>query len=501
MSKKRWMKWHSWLGLKLSLLMLVICITGTVAVLGHEIDWLINSDLRVTDTGKPINWDAMSIGLHKKYPERYIRSITRPLYRNFAAIGMTIDPFLGPRRVFVNPYTGEVTGDKAWYASVQRVMRDLHRYLLSPMFGIYLVGPFGLILLGSLITALMCYKKWWRGFFKLRINNGSRAFWGSLHKVTGLWSIWFVAVIAITGTWYLVEAMVSDFGGDIQFHRHKQQKELLVERNLIEHSLPPSVLINTAKAQFEEFTVSGISFPLDQNGLVNITGYSANALLVRSRSNQVSLDAVTGEIIGIRKTQGQSALEIWIDIADPLHFGNFSGFWVKMIWFIFGMIISGLCAVGIWLFLKRIKQRGGKVKFTVKVWGKARFLMYTLLLIPVLSGSYLFAMIYDLLPRARHIETYQVANADRATNLILGQRDNNYYLGINIDCPCLALPAKVTVVLNDDTHIKFKRNKDGFWGDTALLSAKQLNEVALIEWRYNDKMLLSYSISDIDFKH
>ena len=47
MSTKRWLNWHSWLGLKLSLLMLVICITGTIAVVSYEIDWLLDSDLRI----------------------------------------------------------------------------------------------------------------------------------------------------------------------------------------------------------------------------------------------------------------------------------------------------------------------------------------------------------------------------------------------------------------------------------------------------------------------
>ena len=41
---------HQWVGLKLSLFLTFILFTGTLAVVSHEIDWLLQPSLRVAPT-------------------------------------------------------------------------------------------------------------------------------------------------------------------------------------------------------------------------------------------------------------------------------------------------------------------------------------------------------------------------------------------------------------------------------------------------------------------
>jgi uncharacterized iron-regulated membrane protein len=499
MSKKKWMKWHSWLGLKLSLLMLVICVTGTISVISHEIDWLIDSDLRVSQTPQSINWDAMAANIKRTYPQRQLFFINRPMYSNAASIALTVDPFIGARRVYLNPYSGDVIADKAWHASVQRVFRDLHRYLLSPIAGIYLVGPFGVILLASLITALVLYKKWWRGFFKLRLYNGSRAFWGSLHKVAGLWSLWFIALIAITSVWYLVEAIISDIGVDIQFDRPVVQAQQLQDRKVIETQLLPSNVVKKAKAQFSEFTVDKVAFPRDQKSPYYVAGFT-NIPLVRARSNVVYIDAVSGDVLKVRKTDEQTALEIWIDLADPLHFGDFGGLITKIIWFVFGLILCAMSATGIVIYLKRIKQQHQDFTFSKKVWRGTRFIMYIVLLIPVVTGGYLLAQANDWLPRAQLVSSTSIAIAGKPVRLLLAKRDEFFYLGLSVDCQCVMHPTELFLVFKDNTSIVFKRHKDSFLGKSAKIIPEQLTALSHLEWRKNKKVLFTQSLNDIYFE-
>ena len=494
-----WMNWHSWLGLKLSLLMLVICITGTIAVVSHEIDWLLDSDLRLEKTGTVINWDAMATNIKTLYPQRRLVFIDRPLYSNAASIALTVDPFLGARRVYLNPYTGNIIAEKPWYASVQRVVRELHRYMLSPVAGIYLVGPFGLILLASLITALLCYKKWWRGFFKLRINNGARAFWGSLHKVAGLWSLWFVALISITGSWYLVEAVISDVGIELQADKAALHTPQFNTRKVIEKQLPPSAAIKKAKAQFEQFTVATVFFPKDQKTPYVISGFT-DIPIVSASSNVVTIDAISGVLLSLKKTSEQSAVEIWIDLADPLHFGDFAGLWVKAIWFVFGLMLCALCAIGIVIFLKRIKNRSTERSFSAKVWGRARFAMYVYLLVPILSGSYLFAEVNDWLPRAQLVKISAINIDEKPGFLLLGKRDDYFYLGVFLECQCLMLPTELSLVLKNGTSIPFQSNKLGFLGKSARLLPAQLKDMAYLEWRQYKKVRLRKYIGAVDIE-
>ena len=48
---------------------------------------------------------------------------------------------------------------------------------------------------------------------------------------------------------------------------------------------------------------------------------------------------------------------MWLnDIADPLHFGTWGGTTTKILWFIFGLSVSGLIVLGLYLSIPRNKQ-------------------------------------------------------------------------------------------------------------------------------------------------
>lgn len=118
--------------------------------------------------------------------------------------------------LYVNPYTGTIQG-KSPNFDFRQFTRALHGWWLVPFnngysWGWYLVSLLGLPMLASLVTGLVVYKRFWKGFFKprLRISQGARIFWGDFHRLSGIWSIWFIAIISITGTWFLIQAILAD---------------------------------------------------------------------------------------------------------------------------------------------------------------------------------------------------------------------------------------------------------------------------------------------------
>ena len=60
LSKPTWFSIHSWVGVKLSILLCFIVATGTLAVISHEIDWLTNPAKRVAPSSvSDMNWEAV----------------------------------------------------------------------------------------------------------------------------------------------------------------------------------------------------------------------------------------------------------------------------------------------------------------------------------------------------------------------------------------------------------------------------------------------------------
>lgn len=348
---RRLFVWHAWLGFKLSIVMFVICVSGSIATISHEIDWLITPMLRVEASNEAVQWGIMQKNFANTYPSARLSYIQAPLYPNFASIGLMFREDNKLRRVFFDPYTGEIIGDLPWQASVQRVMRDLHRFLLFPNNkALYFVTLFAFILTISAVTGLLIYKKWWKGFFKLRLNRGRRILFGDLHRLIGAWSLWFLLAIGITGMWYFVERAMSDSGVRVY-----SGLPSVVNNTNSNQIITITKALETVGSFLPDLRIEMISMADNSGKTVQpyIVSGQRDAILVRARSNQVVVNPFDGNVIDVRRTEDASLVARWSDTADPLHFGNFAGLWVKLLWFLFGILIAAMTLTGSWMWLRR----------------------------------------------------------------------------------------------------------------------------------------------------
>jgi hypothetical protein len=63
---------------------------------------------------------------------------------------------------------------------------------------------------------------------------------------------------------------------------------------------------------------------------------------------------VSGRLLGLRVAHRMPATERWVHTADPLHFGNFAGLTGKLLWFGFGVMLTGLAVSGAIIHGKRL---------------------------------------------------------------------------------------------------------------------------------------------------
>jgi len=343
------------MGFKLNILMFIICLTGAFAVISEELDWLLIANMRVEPQQADYAWQAMLDNAKKQHPNSIISGINGPRYSNFAAIAQAIHPQLGIQRLLFNPYTGELLESRHWYASAQRILRDVHRHLLYPAFGLYIVGFFAFVLLGLVISSLFVYKKWWRNFFSLRRDKGLRILLGDLHKLMGIWALWFLLIIAITGCWYLIEALLSDAGVDIQMDRPKVSKLYLEQAGPVPSIISLNDALKITAREMPGLEITRVSVPVRIDDPYYIEG-KGSAWWVRDRANHVFINPFNGKVLKKQMASDQNALSHWIDMADPLHFGSFGGLAIKIIWFVFGLSLPLMSASGTWLWMRRTRR-------------------------------------------------------------------------------------------------------------------------------------------------
>jgi len=343
---------HRWLGLKFSILISFILITGTLATLSYEIDWLIDPQLRVApqDRSERAEWAELLDAAQSAYPTWTVEWVSAPVDPWFAAEAVAITPEGERRRIRLDPYTAEVRGDASW-VNAQRILRDAHRRLMifHPA-GIILVSIFGVFLLGTLISGLVIYRKFWRGFFKKPRTRDARTLWGDLHRLGGVWSIWFVALMGLTGVWYLAEATFARAPADaLPYERvHETPQETAGFAGAAE-------IIANAEAAFPGLRITAI-YPAARPDEVFVVQGQASATLVRQRANAVELDSVSGAVLRTLNAEDLGVHHRLAEMADPLHFGTFWGLSSKLIYFVFGVILSGLSLSGVYIFSRRIRR-------------------------------------------------------------------------------------------------------------------------------------------------
>ena len=203
---------HAWLGLNLGLLLFLVCFTGTVAVFSHELDWLADPVVRVPPPEgevPPFSWQAVADGVARTYPTATPLRLFAPEGRTWAARAVVAHAPGDLRWVFVDPYSGEVTGQRSMFGLVS-FLRIFHKQLyVVPsnlwIHGVLIVGALGIVLVVSLLTGVLSHRRWWRSLFRLRAGRSVRLFWSDLHRMTGSWALVFAMVLGLTGTWYLAE--------------------------------------------------------------------------------------------------------------------------------------------------------------------------------------------------------------------------------------------------------------------------------------------------------
>lgn len=344
--------WHSLAGMVFSLILMFLFVTGTLSVFGHEIDWLANPAQRVAAApgGKrPLGatWDAV----RTQMPGAQVAMIQRPAGPRTADQVIVRMPDGGQRLVLVDPYRGTVQGEgstrTAWLT-----LRELHRALSSPsrkvQFAVTLmVLPLAVIL----VTSLLLYRRFWRGFFRLpRRGARARAVLGDLHRLLGSWALIFMVPLVLTSGQFLVEFLGYGPAYYPGYMLPRTQQSALPE-SFSGADLDRAV--GVAGATLPGLAVTDIMLPPDARMPIALRG-ELTAPLVRTVANSVYLDPASLAVRGAHRAEEIPAGLRLSEALRVVHYGSFAGLGSKLVWGVFGLVLSVLTALGALIYAERL---------------------------------------------------------------------------------------------------------------------------------------------------
>ncbi len=187
----KWLwKWHFIGGLVSLPFILIISITGVIYLFKTDYEAPRQQHIKqIVVEGDPISlqeqWAVANDNMPKK-PNAMVVSNHANEATQFVS-----GRFSHKNSLYVNPYTGSVTGHIAASDGVMHKVRKLHGELLMGKFGTKIVELIASWMVVLILTGLYI---WWpargwrlKGFFVPRAKEGKRVFFRDLHAISGFW--------------------------------------------------------------------------------------------------------------------------------------------------------------------------------------------------------------------------------------------------------------------------------------------------------------------------
>lgn len=110
---------HRYAGIIAGILLVIISITGILLIFAEQVDSFLNAQLlKVTPNSSQINIQTVIDTAQKSYPDFQVHRIILPQKNDQVYTVMMNSPEDEFRDVYLNPYSGEITGSRPWKESV-----------------------------------------------------------------------------------------------------------------------------------------------------------------------------------------------------------------------------------------------------------------------------------------------------------------------------------------------------------------------------------------------
>jgi uncharacterized iron-regulated membrane protein len=346
-------KLHSWIGLFTGLSLLVISLSGSLLVFYEEIDHAFNPDLlRVEVLSEKVPLDQVYTTVRNRYPEaENIRFRHLPATPD-QSIEMNVVKGGSYFLIYVNPYTGMIIGERERYTYLMDWLLRLHYSLFAEEAGQIIVAILGLLLIVSLITGILVYRKYIVKvlLFKipLKLKNWRQGS-SELHRIIGVWSLAFNLVIAVTGFYMLYPVLLPSYYAVEEVEMMKKPISLKVSVE--------SLLVK-ANTTIPGFVPYSISIPSDTITPITIFGRGASPNPISSAyDSYITFDQNSGQTETVYDISKQRATSQLDKAMYPLHFGNYGGILIKIFYSIVGLTPSALSISGFLLWARKMKKK------------------------------------------------------------------------------------------------------------------------------------------------
>lgn len=384
---------HLWLGLVSGIIVVIVSVTGCLFVFQQEITNVARRDVlfiqpperaQATLSLTELQQKAQA-ALGQEAPIGYITTYKRPQRAWEFMSYLPGDPealtYPGSikvyKSVFLNPYTGSITGEVDYKKDFFMIVKAIHWSLyLSDAIGQPIVGWATLIFVILLITGIIM---WWpKKWNKKNVDNSFKVRWKArfkrlnydLHNVLGFYTFIIALILGLTGLvwsfqWFnkAVYATATLSTQPIQYPSYNSDT---TEASRIQQPL------DYAFAQMQRLYPNASRYGTNpvhsKEAAMSFSAYNHEGTYYDA--NTVYFDQGTGKVLGDRKFADLNAGEKIIGMNYDIHVGAIGGLAGKIIAFLVSLVCASLPITGFYIWWGKQKKKKKKYNKQLKTWKK-----------------------------------------------------------------------------------------------------------------------------------
>jgi uncharacterized iron-regulated membrane protein len=380
-----WFLVHKWTSLASTIFLLILCLTGLPLIFSEEIGRALDDDppyVELPQDAPRANLDDLVAASRARFPDDVVTSVfvdddEPQVVVSMGSSWQAVDD--DPRSGHWLKYdarTGELLKQARFGASTGQALTDflleLHRDLFLGFPGEMFLALMALIVVMAIVSGLVLYGRYMRhlAFGTLRRDRSRRLLWFDLHDLVGVATVAWLAVVGLTG-------VLNELSTPLFTLFQQTDVRAMLEPWRGKEPPPPNELGSaqaafvTAQHAVPGMKVVSVVFPGGQFGSPHhylLWAKGATPLTARL-FDPILVDARSGALTSVVQMPWYLRA---LELSRPLHFGDYGGLPLKIIWALLDIATMGVLVTGLYLWLSRRRssieavveeiERGGHVE-------------------------------------------------------------------------------------------------------------------------------------------
>lgn len=354
-----WSLVHKWTSLICTLFLLMLCLTGLPLIFHHEIDDLLGHDQwkPANPSGPMMDYDQVLKTALERQPGHV------PLFMSFDDDRPVVNVTSGPRpdakeadMVFspIDRTSGDAVPPVPG-GGVMDFILQLHTDMFLGLGGMLFLGGMGVLFTASVVSGVVVYAPFMRrlDFGTVRASRSPKIKWLDYHNVVGMVTVAWVLVVGLTG---VINTLATPI-----FDTWKTTQLAALTAPYKGQAAPVKIAsvqqaVNTARKAMPGMTVQYVAFPgggfsTDHHMAVFLHG---NTPLTKHITTPALIDARTGQLTAVKDMPWYVKT---LALSKPLHFGDYGGLPLKILWALLDLITLVVLGSGLYLWLASGRRR------------------------------------------------------------------------------------------------------------------------------------------------